>query len=810
MFMLLLTSCSFIFAKSITDTKLVKKEPITKKQIELPEIETIIVQGNNYIKTDAILHRLPYKVGMPFDVEKSGVALNHLYALGYFGQVTLEQEISKNNKINLYVTVQEKKLLDSSNLAGNKALSKKKIEEKLQLSKIESIDEEQAQRLALAIKKMYEEENFHTTTVTPHLNPLPDNPDKLVASFDICEGPKARVVRVNFKGVTKIPERILRSSIFTREHWLISFMDDSGKYNEEMLEMDKSRIEYLYKDRGYITAKVTHIDIKTDQKTQQIDVTFTINEGPRYTVNSIMVHGDDEFDEAKLKPFILVEEGKPYIHSKLGKTINLLKDIWGSHGYIYAEVYPQIKPNEAARELDITLHVEKGNKLFVRKIDITGNIATRDKVIRREIVIDEGELITTPKLEISKERVERTGYFDRAGVNWKTHKINKTQADLEMVVKEVKTGHAGITFAYGNEKNSQSRSAKLGLDVNKTNLFGKGWDVGAMIQTQIFKKRINRASLRFADPYFLDSRVSSEFSIYVSQDEYESWADLRESPIEKRVGSSALFGFVLPFFNYNWRFQSGIGFDCSFYDTGKRPETTSNNEIFKAIVRRSFQPGTITWLDFALIQDTRNHPVYPNRGYKITLSTKFAPAALNNTFSMMKNELEYSWYSALIGEDSLVLGLHAKAGICERLMNDKLIPYKELFHMGGQDTVRGFIWGGVGPAWRANGSPLGARKAILAQAEFIFPLVPDYSMKGHFFYDCGAGWDTPKDGIPGTQTTAEPIIIRDNFNLRHSVGFGLNLVKPFPAKIDWGYKLDRNKKTGESASEFHISMNTAW
>jgi outer membrane protein insertion porin family len=232
---------------------------------------------------------------------------------------------------------------------------------------------------------------------------------------------------------------------------------------------------------------------------------------------------------------------------------------------------------------------------------------------------------------------------------------------------------------------------------------------------------------------------------------------------------------------------------------------TSTEAIFGPIVKRTFQTGTLKWLGLDLIKDTRNHQVYPNKGYKITLATKVAPPTINRQFSLLKAELEMSHYTALIGEDWLVLALHAKGGRISSLSDNTIIPYKELFHMGGQSTVRGFTWGGVGPAWKRTGDPLGGRNAVLFNTELIFPLIPDYSMKGHVFYDAGAGWDTPKSDLSDAQ---KALIMRDKFTLRHSVGLGLNLVKPMPAKIDWGFKLDR--KPGETGQEFHLSMNYAF
>ena len=222
------------------------------------------------------------------------------------------------------------------------------------------------------------------------------------------------------------------------------------------------------------------------------------------------------------------------------------------------------------------------------------------------------------------------------------------------------------------------------------------------------------------------------------------------------------------------------------------------------IVDRTFQAGTLKWFGLDLVKDTRNHQVYPSAGFKTSLSSRLAPPGLNNQFSFFKWELEGSYYRALINDDSLVLCLHGRGGRINKLSETLPVPYKELFHMGGQSTVRGFVWGGIGPAW-ITGDPLGGRNAIQLNTELIFPLIPDYSMKAHLFYDAGAGWNTPKEGIPFRQG-----IKRDKFNLRHTVGFGLNLMKPVPAKIDWGFKLDRKKHEKESPSEFHLSMNYAW
>jgi outer membrane protein insertion porin family len=305
----------------------------------------------------------------------------------------------------------------------------------------------------------------------------------------------------------------------------------------------------------------------------------------------------------------------------------------------------------------------------------------------------------------------------------------------------------------------------------------------------------------FIDPHIYDSNVSGAYYFYKRIDEFEGWANVSPSPVQKVVGANFQFGFGLPKIDKHMR----LVFDVAAEDVNNNnPHAIHDREIFEPVVRREFQKGSIISFGLELVKDTRNHQIYPSEGYKVTMGCHTALPLLNKHFSFIKSEIEGSCYNALIGRDFLVLGLHGKLGNIHELEHRKGIPYKDLFIMGGQSTVRGFVWGSVGPAW-STGEPLGARNAMLFNAELVFPLAPDYGMRGHFFYDAGAGWNTPK------YTKAEiDHIRRDSFDLRQSIGFGINLMRPMPAKIDWGFKLDRRKEYGESSQEFHLSMNYAW
>lgn len=771
---------------------------------DLPVIRKIIVEGNKYVKKDAILNRLPYKEGEKFDTEKTAIAINNLYMLGHFRQIQLEREDVADNAIHLYVVLEERKLLESITFTGNKVIKTKKIRSSLELDKLKTIDEEQLKRIVSAVQKLYKEENFHQVNIDYKIIVNKRVPDKASVAFHITEGKKARIRFVHFRGNDNMPSRKLRTLIFTREDWILGFMDDAGKYNEESLEMDKKRIEYYYREYGYLMAKVANTTVDFLKDDTEIHVTFDIREGERFYVRYISAPGDDLYNEDELLPYVEIEAGKPYCQSKLVKSIEKLKAQWGELGYIYADVYPQVVPNEETKEVDITFHVEKGKKMFVNRIDITGNKLTKDRVIRRELAIEEGDLITSRKLNRSKNSVEYLGFFERGAVNWKIHRLDDDQADVEMNVKEAKTGSANLMINYGSDKGSASRSVKIGLNVKKSNFLGRGWDIGAGVQTSLHN--FKQGSIYFFDPHIFDTDISAGFNAYVKREEYEQWGILTPRPIERIRGASLGIGFLLP----KWSRRTSVGMEFGIEHIKNNdpmpPDTLAT--LYQPIIDRTFQQGDNVWLGASLSKDTRNHRVYPSEGYRVEWRFKSSPPGLNSEFNFVKTEIDWSWYTALIGEDKLVLMLHASAGIVDSVAScDGIIPYKELFHMGGQTTVRGFVWGSIGPAWGAGDQavPLGARKAFQFNAELIFPLVADYSIKGHVFYDAGAGWDTPKYGM-----TTQSLLRRDQFNLRHSVGFGLNLSNPFPAKIDWGYKLDRDKEAGESPHEFHISMNKAW
>jgi len=781
----------------------------------LPTIHKLYLKGNKHIKDELILSRIPYKKGQQFDEKLSTVAIDNLYAIGYFNQIKIEVEDLADNKVNLFITMHEKKLLEKTIFKGNSAIKTKDLIKKFVLDKKETIDEEDLAVLTDAIKQKYKEEGFLFIKINTKLITNKETPDKVSAQFNIQEGIKSRVIQIQVKGNKRFTENKIKKLLLTKEFWLFGPVFGDGRYIPEMVNVDKNRIEHFYKDNGYLMAKVINTEVKFSNNNQNIILIFHISEGDLFRIRNIEAPGDDIFLEKDLIPHIPLETGKPYPHSKVLKAIEKLKDLWGEKGYVNADVYPQLNPDEEACEVDITFYADRGNKVHVNRIDISGNEYTKDKVIRRNIDLEEGGIITSQKLEEAKEAIEHLSYFKRGQVNWRLHRITDEEADLELNVQEALTGQFNTQLSYGSSQHSNKNALKAGIVLEKRNFMGEGIDVGFNSQVQLAKHGSRWFETFVENPHIFDSNISGRLNAFNRNQEFDEWFNVTATPGIQEYGGALSLGFILPKLDRFTAFDFEIGLQDvhakkqdghKIFANMRGGGSAQENAVLQKILDNSFKDSTLQWFALKVFKDTRNHLIYPSAGFKFELLNKIALPGINKNYSFIKSELELSYYTALIGEDTLVLMLHGKLGSVYEI-GDNLIPYKELYHMGGQKSVRGFKFGEIGPAWR-NRDPLGARNAFQFNTELIFPILADYSMKAHLFYDAGSGWNTAPRKTSSTERSN--YVTRNKFNFRQSVGFGLNLVNPQPIQIDWGYKLDRNRDAGESPHELHLSANFAF
>jgi outer membrane protein insertion porin family len=763
-----------------------------------PRIKNIIVTGSKTFPDATIKSKLPYHVGERFLTGKSNQAIFNIYKLGHFKQIEIKTEKITQNTINLHVLA-EKPSLKEVILVGNKHLSKKEINKKIDFEKIPAAEEQELQRLARIIKSSYAEKGYHFTKVDLSMD---EKDGHAVATLTIEEGPKSVLKRVRFDGNTHFHDKKLRSLLFTREDWLLSPLDRAGTYHPLAVEQDKLTLENFYQSNGYLNARAPEAVVVFSDNKEEVNVTFKIHEGDFYKVSKVSAPGNDIFSEKQLLAFLPLRKGSPYSRELIRMCIERIKTLWGDKGYIYADVEPSIQPNDETKTVELAFHSDLGNIVHLNRINIFGNKKTRDKVVRRQFLLDEGDLLTTTRLEASKNRVSGLGYFDpKDGVNWKINRIDEDLADIDVMLKEVKTGRFEFKITYGGSPNSLSASSSgiAGeLQLTERNLFGKG-----MIGN--FNTRIGQDERSFSggftQPWLFDKPISLGFSGHYAKTGYDELRKVVNQVQEERAGGLAHLGFIAERFGYTlFNIQTGIEslhYYSSSLDGTKKvvPESsiTGDDNIkaeYQKILTNRFKSGKFAFVQLDAGQDTRNHHTHISQGYKWNVSTNIGISGCSDNFGFYKFQFDGHYYTSLINDTDLILHVHGHAGHVNAF-KERSIPFRELYNIGGQASVRGFLFGQVGPMWYHpdlledegwQGEAIGAKSAAFFNAELIFPLTEDLSMKGVVFYDGGAGWNTPN-----TSNIPEEHLRNDKFDYRHSIGIGLRMLNPQPIRIDWGF-----------------------
>ncbi|MCK5632830.1 outer membrane protein assembly factor BamA, partial [bacterium] len=631
-------------------------------------IRNITISGSTMVPDEVILSRVPYKQGEPFNPNKTKKLINNLYYdLKRFRNITVLGDHINNDQIDIHIKVEEKNPLKTIEFVGNNKFSKKDIEKKIDFSNIPAIDEEELLIYAQKIKKLYLEKNYHAATVNSKLEIDPKD-KKGIAIFTVDEGKKSMVKRVMFTGNKNISSKELRSKIFTREDWPLSFLDNSGSYQPERIEGDRHLIEQYYQNNGYMMAKVVNVDVVINPDSKHFNITFDVNEGDIFTIKEVKASGNEIFKDDYLSSRLPIKEGDLYSRESIVNSIKALEGLWGEMGYIYAHINPSIQPDEETKTVNLAFHTELGNKVFLNKINIIGNKKTRDKVIRRKLALSEGQILTNSRMDSSKNRVEGLGFFDQKdGVIWRKTRVDDEHADLDLIIKEIKTGKAHLKFGFGGAGTSlknPSSGFSVGAEIADTNLFGTG------IQTMLnasWAKGQQSILFNLTDPWLFDLPITGAVDVYHKRPSYDDFKNT-QAVNEKLTGGGATLGFVSRTL-LDTQVMFRLGIDKVVYE--KKPVASLNRSCLSNIITNQvlaqqqyqstldklFTPGTYFWVATHLGMDRKNHPMHPSRGYKWMAVYQAGIPSFNCNVGFHKFDLDLNWYTPLIGERDLVLRL---------------------------------------------------------------------------------------------------------------------------------------------------------
>lgn len=723
-------------------------------------IGSIAIDGNTRTDSGAILRQVKSLQGDRYSTEQLRADLKSIFQMGYFDDVQILVADSEQGKLVTF-KVTEKAVIGQVLIEGERDIEESEIKEIISVSPNTIINTKEVQSSVENIRRLYKEKGFYRTNVTAKLNYA--NSDKVNVSFVIDEGVKVYIKEIRFVGNTAFDAGELRDVMATSEKGLLSWITDSGKLKRDILDQDRSRIGALYHNNGYIEAKIGEPEIKYEG--ESLFITFSIAEGDRYRVGTIEIDGDIVGDKNELFGGIELSKEKYFSRKILRDDILRLTDLYAEKGYAFAEVEPTLNKNAADKRMDVTMHVKKGNLVYVNRITIKGNDRTRDKIIRREIKVKEGGILDASAIRKSNERLQRLEYFEEVSVTPQP----TVQEDLMDVVVDVKEKATG-TFSVGAGYSSVDSLMFMG-EVQEKNFLGKGQNLA--LQANVSGSS-NRYNLSFTEPRLNDTKLLFGFDLYNWEREYDDYT-------KDSTGAALRFGYPL------WK-RWMLGWSYGFDDTKL---TDVNTLTASQSILDSLEIETTSYIRVGLSKDTRDRMTDPSKGYLHAFSVKHAGLFLGGDSSFTKMEASTSWYFPYLWETVF----HVKGNIGYAMENeDKKLPVYEKYYLGGLNTIRGFDNGKISPTELASDGTLervGGEKMWYANFEYIFPVVKDAGLKGVVFFDTGNVYEDSDTWDIG--------------DLRYSVGFGFRWLSPMgPLRLEWGYNIDPDPDEKQGVWDFSL------
>jgi outer membrane protein insertion porin family len=740
--------------KSLPDLSRKLAQDAGLKILGKEKIVRIAVKGNRRIERDAIVGLMQTREGDFLSPLRLREDLKAIYKMGYFTDVKLDVSDTPEGRT-LTVLVVEKPAIREIYTKGNKKIKKDKILEVMDLKKFSVASEAAIRDNINKILHVYREKGFYEASVSYTLEPI--TPQEVNLVLNINEGGKLGVKEIKFEGNRSIKAKDLRKAMETKERSLVSIVTGSGRLSKDNLERDLERIAAYYFNHGFIKAKVG--EPRVEVKGKYIYITIPVEEGPQYKVGKIDFQGELLEDKEKLRKRLDIVKEKIYSRELLQKDLSTLADFYADHGYANADITPLIKENDQARVVDVTFDFRQGQKVYFERIEISGNIKTRDKVIRRELRVYEQDLFSATNLKESTKNLRRLEYFE--DVNFSTSPGSApNRMNLKITVKERPTGTFGIGAGYS----TQDRLVGM-MEISQNNLFGRGQQLKVQ---GIIGAISHRYRASFTEPYLFDKPLSFGVDIFNWERQYDEYTRDSKGGVVRlshplRWKYTRIYGM--------YRFENVHLFDLV---TGASPILVEASEIHNTSA-----------VSMTLRRDSRDSLFTPTKGSDNSVAIELA--GLGGDTAFLRYIAESGWYFPF--RWNTVGVIHGRIGYMQKQPWGALPAY-EKFYLGGIDSIRGFKYADISPRDPATNERIGGEKFVQLNIEYRFPLYKKLGLMGTIFFDAGNVYRTSESYFS---------------ELRTSVGTGFRWFSPMgPLRVEWGYNLRPKSWEKHSAWEFTI------
>ncbi len=606
------------------------------------------------------------------------------------------------------------------------------------------------------ITSYYQSEGFWLVKVIPIVREISE--DAVALTYQIDEGPKVVIKGIEIEGNNSIPAANIMKVMKTKKRWLFSFLTRSGIYKKDQIAEDLERIRRLYHSRGYLYVAISEPEIRLSTDKKKLYLKISLSEGDQYTIGDIKIQGNTIYSTEELFEYVTVSTGEIFNRSALRTDIDRIIDKYMEKGYARADVNPTMDINVKEKAAYITLSVSEGGIFRIGRIDVAGNTKTRDKVIRREMRLDEGDIFNKNLIKRSYQRISNLNYFETVDINpiprYKDHLI-----DMEIRVKEKMTG----MLSFGGGYSSVDKLMVMG-EISQSNLFGKGYQIRLKAD---FSARRTNYNLSLKDPWFMDRPISASIGVYNDSTEYPNY---------DKKATGGYIGFGREFSEY-------VGGKISY--NVEEANITDVSDDASIIIKEQEGRKLTSSISPSIWKDTRNNYLDPTSGRRTAFYSTVAGLGGDNYFYRAVID-SASYYPAFW---KTTFSLRGRIGYAAGY-NDRKLPLYERFYVGGINTIRGLGFGEGGPR-NENDEKIGGDLEAILNAELIFPISQEAGLKGVLFFDYGGAFDTDHD-ISGS-------------DLRSTAGFGARWMSPMgPIRLEWGFNLDPKDDEKSSRVEFSI------
>jgi outer membrane protein insertion porin family len=739
------------------------------------EVKDIRVEGIQRTEAGTVFNYLPLKVGETYTDEKGTAAIKALYATGLFKDIRIEVEGNV-----LVVAVEERPSIATVTFSGEREFEKDALIKGLKeigVGETHIFDKSLVERAEQELKRQYLSHGLYGVQITTTVTPIERN--RVNIAFAIDEGDAAHIKQIKFVGNKVFSDSELLKQIKLSTPGWFTWYSKSDQYSKQKLSGDIETLKSFYLDRGYLEMQLesTQVAISTDKK--DIYITVNISEGEKYTVSDVKLEGEMLGRDQELANLMLLKKGEVYSGQKLTDSTKRISERMGNFGYAFANVNANPEINREKKEVAFTILVDPGKRVYVHRINVSGNTRTRDEVIRREFRQYEASWYDGEKIKRSRDRVDRLGYFKEVTVETPEVVGSSDQVDVNLAVTERPTGNLTLGAGY-----SQYEKFTINAGIQQDNAFGSGDSIGVQVNTSALNRAI---VLSHTDPYVTDDGISRTVDVYLrtTRPPLTNNGDFNV----RTLGSKVNFG--VPFTEFD-RVFFGIGVERTKVQTYKNvPGFNDSPLLYQEYVDQfgngqeadttSF-PLTVSWA-----RDSRDSILTPTRGQYQRANFEIAPAG---TLRYYRAVYQNQYYRPIASWITLALNGEFDYG---RGLGGKPFPVFKNFYAGGIGSVRGYLTSTLGPV-DVNGDPLGGASRVILNGELHFPF-PGASK------DAGLQWFTFFDG-GNVFADREKVEFKQ---LRYSAGLGISWISPVgPLKISYAEPLNAQPTDQKERFQFQI------